>query len=152
MAKQKLTANAELDLLTSGEVRDVLKSWANELTRGARLRRWSIQGTTDGTGNLLMGGNNDGPEEGMMWAVTRLSVAPGPTLAASGLVVYANDNVSPSAVLISKLINDQFPGDHGCVLAGGDSLRIAGVGITAGAQVTVTMSIKEVPALMGWSL
>lgn len=156
MAKSKLTAGAELDLLTAGEVKDVLKSWSNELTRGARLRRWSMQGTVDASGNLAMGDQRDGPEESMLWAVTRLSVwlsgVATPVLAASGLQVYANSESSPSALLISKLLTDHFPGDHGVVLNGGDTLRIVGAGITVGAQVTVVLGIKEVPELMAWSL
>jgi hypothetical protein len=152
VAKSKLTAGAELDLLTKGEVADVLKSWSTELTRGARLRRWAMQGITDGSGNLAIGDQRDGPEEGMVWAVTRLSVAPGPTLGANGLQVYANSEQSPAALLIAKLTTDQFPGDHGCNLMPGDTLRIVGTGITATTQVTVTMSIKEVPSLMAWSL
>lgn len=151
---QKLTANNELDILTHGEVRDVLKSWANELTRGARMIRGQIQANADGGGALLMGGNDDGPAEGIMWAINRFSVAlpAGATLGAGGLQVFANTEQSPSALLVSKLVTDLYPGDKGCCLSPGDTLRITGTGITVGAQVTVTMSMKEVPALMAWSL
>jgi hypothetical protein len=152
VAKSKLTAGAELDLLTAGEVRDVLKSWSTELTRGARMRRWSMQGNADGAGNLIIGDQRDGPEEGMVWAINRLSVAPGPVLGANGLQVYVNSEQSPSAIIIAKLVTDLFPADHGDVLVAGDVLRIGGAGITANAQVTVTLGIKEVPALMAWSL
>jgi hypothetical protein len=151
MAKQRITANGELDLLTSDELARTLKSWSVELTRGAKLRRVSILGTATAGGDLLMGDNNDGPHEGMVWAITRLSVAPGPTLGAGGLQVYAND-VNGSGLLIRNLVTDVFPGDHGCNIGMGDSIRIAGAGITANAPVCVTLSIKEVPELMVWSL
>lgn len=151
MANQKITANGVLDIMTKDELRDVLKNWQTELTRGAKLRRLSIIGNTDGAGALVMGGNDDGPAEGMAWAVTRLSVAPGPTLAAAGIQVYAND-VNPSSLLVRNLTTDVFPGDHGCNLLSGDSLRIAGTGITASTSVTVTLSIKEVPIMQIWSL
>lgn len=151
MAKTKLTAGAELDFLTSGELRDVLKSWQTELTRGARLRRRSFKGTVSAAGELLMGDQDDGPAEGMAWAVTRFSVAPGPTVPSNGLQVYAND-VNPSSLLIARLSTDVFPGDHGCNLLSGDSLRIAASGATAGDNYSVTISVKEVPIQQVWSL
>lgn len=151
MAKTKLTAGAELDFLTSGELRDVLKSWQTELTRGAKLRRRSLKGTVDAAGALAMGDQDDGPAEGMAWAITRFSVAPGPTVPAAGLQVYAND-VNPSSLLIARLSTDVFPGDHGCNLLSGDSLRIAATGATTGEMFTVTVSIKEVPIQQVWSL
>lgn len=154
MAKQKLTANSTLDILTRDEVQGVLKSWSNELTRGARLIRRNLQGNADGAGAVALGGSTDGPAEGMMWAINRFSVAlaTGVTLGAAGLRVFVNSAESPASVVISQLLTDVYPGDHGCVLVGGDTLRITGAGVTANAQVTVTMSIKEVPELMAWSL
>lgn len=149
--KQKLTANGELDLLTREELAGVLRSWQTELTRGARMRRHSITGTAAG-GVLAMGDNPDGPAEGMAWAITRLSIAPGPTVPAGGIQVFANTELSPSSLLIGNLTDDVFPGDHGCVLLSGDSLRIAGTGLGATDVVTVTMSIKEVPIQQVWSL
>lgn len=149
--KVKLHAGAELDMLTRDELASVLRSWQTELTRGARLRRHSINGVAV-AGVLLMGTNDDGPAEGMAWAVTRLSIAPGPTLPAGGIQVFANTSESPSSLLIRSLVTDVFPGDHGCILLGGDSLRIAGAGLGATDSVTVTMSIKEVPMQQIWSL
>jgi len=152
MAKQKLVAGAELDLLTRDELAGVLESWRNELTRGARIRRLSIQGNADGAGALSMGLATDGPSESVAWGITRFSVAPGPTLGANGLAVYVNSVESPSNCIISKLTTDLFPDARGCCLMPGNSLRITGTGITANAQVTVTMSIREVPVQMAWSL
>jgi hypothetical protein len=152
MAEVTLTAGRTFDVLNRDELAATLRNWQTELTRGAKLRRHAIQGTTDVAGALLMGDNNDGPAEGMAWAVTRLTVAPGPTLAASGLSVYANDVASPAGLVIAGLANNMFPGDHGLVLLSGDSLRISGVGITASAQVTVTLGIKELPIAQIWSL
>ena len=151
MAKFKLHAGAELDMLTRDELREVLQSWRTELTRGAKLRRLSINGTAVG-GVLAMGDVTDGPAEGMAWAVTRLSVAPGPTLPAGGIQVFANTGDSPGSLLIRSLVTDVFPSDHGCNLLSGDSLRITGSGLGATDNVTVTLSIKEVPMQMIWSL
>jgi len=150
MAQQKL-AGTIVDLLTADEIRDVLKSWSVELTRGARMIRRPILGSTDGAGGLVMGGNTDGPDEGMVWAITRITVVTAAVIPAAGLQVYAND-VNPSSALIARLATDHFPGDHGVVLIGGDSIRIAGSGLTVSTNVTVTLGIKEVPQLMAWSL
>lgn len=152
--KTKLHAGAELDFLTAKELEDVLQNWRTELTRGAKLRRYSISGAATAGGALEIGANIDGPAQGMVWSITRLSVAlpTGAALATAGLQVYAN-TVSPSSLLIGQLtIADVFPGDHGVFLHGGDSLRIAGAGITASAVITVTLGIKEVPEMMAWSL
>lgn len=152
MALQKLTANASIDLLTKTEVQDVLRSWSNELTRGARIRRHSILGTVT-NGQILMGSNEDGPAEDMVWGITRFSVAPGPTLAASGLSVWINHTESAASLLIAELRTDVFPDARGAMLLGGESLRIkSNASMTNGEQVTVTMSIREVPRLMAWSL
>lgn len=151
--KAKLSAGAELDLLNRDELEQVLRSWRIELTRGTRFRRLSIIGNVAADGTLMMGDVNDGPGEGMAWGITRISVAPGPTIPAGGLQVYANDATSPSGLMIRNLnTTDLFPGDHGCVLAMGDALRIAGTGLTVGAQIIVTMSIKEVPVQQIWQL
>lgn len=152
MAKVKLSAGAELDLLNKDEVLGVLKSWQNELSRGARIIRHSINGTVAADGTLTMGDNRDGPSEGMVWGITRFSVAPGATLGAGGLSVYLNDTNSPSGVLISKLVTDIFCDARGAMINSGDSLRIVGSGLTANTQITVTLSARDVPAQMAWSL
>lgn len=149
--KVKLEAGANLDLLTKGEVMDVLRSWQTELTRGARVRRYSMSAVVDAGGNVLMGDNRDGPEESNAWGITRFTIAPGATIPAGGLAVYVNE-VGPSQTLVSKLSTDLYPDARGCMIQSGDSLRIAGSGFTVGQQVTVTMSIREVPVAMAWSL
>ena len=152
MAKAKLQAGAEFDLLTRAEVAEVLRSWQTELTRGVKFRSHQIQGNVDSVGVLALGSNDDGPAEGMAWAVTRFSVAPGPTLPAGGIQVYVNTTESPSSLRIRSLLTDVFPGDRGCVLLSGASLRMAGSGLIATEQVTVTMDVKEVPIQQVWSL
>lgn len=151
MAKQKITANGELDLLTATELEHVLRSWRTELTRGVKLRRHAIMGTIDAGGLLEMGENHDGPAEGMAWAVTRFSVGSALAVPAGGIQVYVNA-VNPSSLLVRNLTGDVYPGDHGCNLQSGDSLRIAGSGLPVSTQIVVTMSIKEVPIQQIWSL
>lgn len=152
MASTKIEAGATLDVLTRAELAEVLRSWQTELTRGVKSRRLSLQGNVNAAGVLLIGGPDDGPAEGMAWAITRLSVAPGPALPASGLNVYANTVESQAALLIAGLLTNVFPGDRGCVLLSGDHLQITASGMVAATQVTVTLQIKEVPIQQIWSL
>lgn len=147
--KHKITAGAELDLLTAGEVRAELRSWSAELTRGARFRRRSWQGTGAGAPLTIAG---DGPAEGFVWAVTRLTMI-GHDPFNNNANVYVGE-VAPSQCVWTKLTDSSVAtGDHGIVLAAGESLIFAvGGNVTALAQVTITATIKEVPALMAWSL
>lgn len=154
--KQKLMAGTELDILTGPELReiarDTLKAWRVELARGAKLRRHVMTGDVAG-GAVAIGDNNDGPAEGMAWAVTRVTVAPGPTLGANGLSLYVNDSASLTNLVLANLgVGNVFPGDHGLNLVSGDSLRITGSGITVAPQVVVTFGIREVPIQEAWSL
>lgn len=150
--KAKIEAGAEINFVTKDEVRDVLRSWANELTRGARLIRRSIQGIVP-TGGILEMSDGVGPAEGMVWGITRMSVAPGPVLPQDGLSVYVNTVESPSAMLIRSLSTDIFPDARGAMIGNGDTLHIVSNGsMVVGEQVTVTMTIREVPALMAWSM
>jgi hypothetical protein len=247
MAKTKLTANAEIDVLNRAELEHVLANWRTELARGVKLRRHAILGTVAADGTLEMGENSDGPAEGMAWAITRVSVTGAPTqttvieeatatgdiqagpvnlrsvtlssaLAGSGpgkleirdgaagtvlmtltvaqdatalwtssdevgipfsttihatisglgpgivasfeydvntiggLDIFANSADSSASLLLAGVSGNVFPGDHGCNLLSGDSLRIAGSGLTPDQHVTVTLSIKEVPSAMAWNL
>lgn len=150
--KQKLTAGAELDLLTKPELVDALKSWQQEMARGAKLLRRSFSGVVAADGSIAMGDNRDGPAEGMAWAVTRVSLGTGVTIPTAGMQMYAND-ANPSSLLLRNIgTADVFPGDHGCNLMAGDSIRFAGAGFTTGETVTVTISVKEVPMAQIWSL
>jgi hypothetical protein len=154
MAKSKIQAGAEIDLLTRAELEQVLANWRTEQARGVKLRRHSILGTSDAAGGLQMGGNEDGPSEGMAWAVTRFSVAfpHQSAMPALGLSVFANDTTSPTGLIVRTLLTDVFTGDHGCVLLSGDSLRIAGAGLPVSTQCIVTCSVKELPIGMIWNL
>lgn len=153
----ELRAGQKIETLTADELREVLRSWQAELTRGARFRRRSMLGDVDGGGNLVIGEGEDrvGPAESFVWAITRLSVAAG-TMVAAGLNVYAND-ANPASLLWAGLgATNDGPnvalGDHAIVLAYGDQLVITGAGLAPGSRVVVNAQIKEVPAQMAWSL
>lgn len=153
--KFKLTAGAELDLLSPDEFRNTLrtelKNWSAELTRGAKFLRRSLHGQVDGSGDLtIQGDDNAGPAEGMVWALTRITPAAG-LLPTETLGVYVND-ASTSNLLVSLPGTAVYPGDHAVMLAGGDRLVISGQALTPSARVTVNFQVKEVPYLMAWSL
>lgn len=149
--KFKLTAGAELDLITKEELRGELRAWHQEVRRGPKFTRRSFVAT--GTGSALSF-TGDGPAEGFVWAVTRLSVTgPGFDPATHRVSVYINE-ATPTQLVWVDLIGNASIGDHGLILNGGDSLVfvVTGGNPTSGAQLAVTATIKEVPALMAWSL
>lgn len=154
--KQRITAGAEVDLITPDDLRkisrEVLQSWKTELARGAKLKRHVMVGDVNG-GNVSFGDINDGPADGFTWAITRVTVVAGPTLGADGLQLYLNDTNSLANVLLSRIpVGNTFPGDHAVNIKGGDSMRMTGTGISVASQVVVTFGIREVPTLEEWSL
>jgi hypothetical protein len=164
--KVKLAANAELDLLTAGEVADVLATartaWTAELARGVRFRRPSMQGIVTAGGTLRIGGGQSasgydgGPAEGMMWSVSRVTVR-GLT-AAQTAQLYLND-VSDLLVVgtfgsgvPAQLANQILYGERGLVLNSDDKLIVDGTGLTAGATITVALGVAELPVQLAWQL
>lgn len=150
--KFKLSAGAEIDVLTRQELNDTLRSWMAEVTRGARYRRRALQGVVSAAGTLALGDRGDddtGPAEGFVWAVTRLATA-GLT-GTETVTAYVNE-IADFQVVASQLVGTVSLSDNALVLAGGDRLLIGGTALTVGATITVTAQIKEVPSVMAWML
>jgi hypothetical protein len=149
--KTRLTAGSFIETLTREELAEELrsfgKSWREEVSRGVRFRRRSFTGTVDANGALTI--TETGPAEGMLWSVTRLCFAQG-TPGANGVNIYANE-AAPSNMLWRGLTSNASPADTGVVLVSGDSLVIAGTGLTVAETVVITAGIKEVPTMLGWS-
>lgn len=153
--KTKLQAGLTIDTLTQDELRaelhafahSAMKSWREELSRGVKYRRRAYTGTVAADGTLTIIG--DGPAEGMIWSLTRLTFAAG-TPGATGVNLHANE-VAGGSMLWRGLVDNEEPSDTGVVLVGGDVLVIAGSGLTVAEQIIITVSIKEVPAMLGWS-
>lgn len=148
--KIKLHAGAELETLTAAELRGELRAWSGEVLRGARFRRRSWIGEGAGAALQIRG---DGPAEGFVWAVTRLTVSgAGFDPLSQKVNVYLNE-ATPTQLQYAELNYNAFPGDHGIIVEPGDALLFAVTGtVAAGAQVIVTATVKEVPALMQWAL
>lgn len=141
----------EVDVLNRAELGEELrafgKSWREEVSRGIRYRRRSWSGVVDAAGTLNVVG--DGPAEGMMWSISRLTFAGG-TAGANGVNLYANE-IAAGAVLCRGITTNVFPSDTGIVLVSGDVPVIGGFGLTVGETIVVTAGIKEVPTMLGWS-
>lgn len=136
--KQRLTAGAELELLTKDELQSVLRSWMAELTRGAKFLRRSIQGEVAANGSLLIEGGDLGfkPNPGFTWAVTRLTIDG--LSAGQKVAVYAND-ANPSSLLVPELEALAAP----AVTSSAPTLT-TGTNPAAGAEVSVTVPAGEV--------
>lgn len=151
--KTKITAGAELDLLTAGEVRDVLKNWMHEITRGAKYTRRAALATPAADGSLtLTDPQNFGPAEGFVWAITRIAVGGFPS--GQTIDLYVN-TVSISSVVATNVGASArlAYGSNALVLQSGETLIGYGAtGFTAGNQYSIVLGIKEVPALMVWAL
>ena len=169
MADVKLQAGAKLDVLNRHELKTVLdqatRDWFNQVARGDRYRRFSTQGTIDGSGNLLIDGAQQknqqlGPAEGFVWAVQRLSVfgltstTGTPKVATSEPVqLFLNDN-GPSSLVHPALAGYADFGSYSLVMYPGDTLLFQASGLTtaAGTIVTVTGQVREVPLPLAWRL
>lgn len=157
--KVKLTANAELDLLTQQELGQELeaaaKAWRKELSRGVRFVKFSAQtNVATGVWTILpeAGDNRLGPAEGFVWSVTRLSVAGnGFTIGTDAFHVYVSE-VTPSK-LAARGSNPIFFDPAVLVLMGGEDLAFSGAGTNvAGTDVHVSGQAIELPAQLAWQL
>lgn len=160
--KFQIKAGAEIDLLTEKELRgaltDIHQAWVTEVARGDRYRRFATKATTNGIGQVTFGADNSdaehiGPNDGYVWALSRLAVVQPDGIGANGdYVVYLNE-VSPSTVVIPGL---EF-GFHAfqsteAVLYSGDSLIVTGVNADANLSLTLTGQARELPQPLAWRL
>jgi len=159
MAKFKIQAGAELDLLTPKELKDELaaamKSWRAEMARGGVFKQLQLSGTTTAGGELLMGGDlveqGAGPGPGFMWSVRRLNVvgmADGDTV-----TLYIND-ANPRSAVRSFTAAAPYYGFHPneLVLKSSDRLVVAGSSLPVTTEFVVTGGVKEVPEFMSWAM
>lgn len=153
--KIKLQAGAELDLLTKDELDTSLKSmganWWSEIGRGDRYRRILLTGLVTGAGAITIGGPSTpeaGPPPGFVWSVRRLNQsAAGKTLA-----LFLNDDAPGSAVGTFPTTQYWSFNPAELVLYPGDQLLATGTGHTAGATVTLTGQVRELPLPLAWRL
>lgn len=146
--KVKLQANAELDLITQAEVREILVGWQAELSRGVRFRNFSSR--TGQAADWLLGGdvpdnNSDplGPKEGFVWSVSRLVV----TGIVNGTDLYSvyRSVVQPASAVAVRLTNDKVWEPGVFVLQGGERLALSGVSTGTDPSIVVAGQVIELP-------
>lgn len=155
--KFKIAAGAEIDLLTRGEMSEVLRNWGEEWIRGRRYRKVNGVGTVDGAGGLSIGGAGDasgelGPDEGFVWSVKRLIIS---GLSDGDVVTLFANEPSASTLIESGITSTTADptrtqalrwGSNQVVLQAGERLLLTGASLTSGAVVTVAGQTMEAPA------
>jgi hypothetical protein len=157
--KQKFNAGADLDLLTKGEVEELLKasqtSWFNEVAKGDRYRRFGVQSTVIADTTVTFGDdphNQVGPNDGFIWAVKRLNIIGGEIdPGTNDTFIYLN-SASPSNMVRQLVANYTAFGNNELVMYPGDQLIVTSTGLTDGTIVTLTGAVRELPLPMGWRL
>jgi hypothetical protein len=155
MAKVKLNAGVELDLLNKSELADSLqdqfdREWA-ERGRGIKLIR--IRGATSGNISTTVGFAIQGPQQGYVWALRSLGavLSSSQTLQAyvtgdNGTSIPANGPVANLAA--GTVVFTTWSGVQ-AFLNGGEFLTIAAGG---SATAQFTMYALEAPAELAWKL
>jgi hypothetical protein len=166
MAKVKLQAGAEFDLLNKAEAHDAmrgaLKDWQVEAVRGARSVLFSAAGTITAAGTVTIGGNDSvtgqqgemGPGPGFVWSVKRIAVR-GISATTETLSLFVG-TASPFTLvtdgITSSLAGSPRFGSDSLVVVGPQRLLLTGTALTSTGQVTVSGQAFEMPIGMMWKL
>lgn len=152
MAKHRITANAEIDLLNQSELTQALdrqtRDWFQEEARGFSTARFGSISTISG-GNVTVpaqGGDKIGPDAGFAWAVQRISAK---NLATNDKILVYRNSVSDLNFideLTATSLRLSF-GGKGLVLRAEETLILTGTGLTATGDVIVNGEAIEVPEL-----
>lgn len=156
MAKVKIQAGAELDVLTRAEMKEELSAfqanWWEEARRGDRFRRLLIQATVTAAGTVEFGTNPDqasGPADGFVWSVKRLAHSG----VGEDLDLFVNDPSPGSFVGRFPATVRYWAFDSGqLVLYPGDTLVASGASWTAGEIHTLTGAVRELPIALAWRI
>lgn len=160
MAKVKIQAGAEFDVITKQEMREALtevrRSWMQEVSHGVGFPRFTANGLIVGAA-LDFGANGPaaeflGPAPGFLWDVRRLRI----TGLTTGDVVsiYLND-ANPSSLIATTgdLAGGRlFTWAEQVILYPGDALRVVGSGLTATGTITAAGQVRELPVSLAWRL
>lgn len=159
MAKFKLTAGAEIDLLDKHEMIDALmhvQSWMAETAQGVRFSRFGATaipvanavdfGGPDSQGDLL------GPDPGFIWDVRRLRIAGCNN--ADLITIFINGAENSMQIDDSRdNLHRTFYWAEQVVLAPGEQFRFVGTGLNVGTtQVTITGQVREIPVTLAYKL
>lgn len=162
MAKFKVKAGAELEVVTPKELADQIETlraaWVADVTIGARWTRFSAQGRVTAAGAFEIGGPSRpddglGPAPGFVWDIRRVHVY---GMAETDVAeLYVND-ANPSTIVGSTddVVGCMFTFDRQLVLYPGDALLVAGSDLTAdeGTYITISGMAQELPVALAWKL
>jgi hypothetical protein len=160
MGKFKISAGAEIDVLTKDELASTLdmltRSWMAETTRGKRFRRFMgsapvVAGAVSLVDNV---DNITGPGAAMMWQVKSLAVV---GLAASDAVdVYINGSDAVASLVRPAvgggLITRVAFSDTELVLGPNDTLTLSGSALTSLGPITLFGRCAEIPRELAYKL
>lgn len=159
MAKFKIQAGAEVDMISSQEMRDALKdlqmSWMTELAIGTRYTRFSAQATIANAaldmGGSGPGGQQLGPPPGFIWDVRRLRLT---GLNSSDVVVVTINDDQPSSRIATTgdTTGKLFLWAEQVILYPGEVLRITGSSLAATGVITASGQARELPVSLAWRL
>lgn len=152
MAKYRINANAEIDLLSQHELSQALdrqtRDWFQEEARGFSTARFASISTVSNSAVTFppTGGDTIGPDQGFAWAVQRLSVKGLKTN--DELLVYRNaisdlnyiDTVTATTPRLSF-------GSKGLILRGEEKLILTGSSLAATGDIVINGESIEVPEL-----
>lgn len=162
MAKFKIAAGAEIDVMSKDEAEHVIQksraSWVAEIAAGVKFRRFSASSYVRQDASLTIGGPEDpfndlGPADGFVWDVRRLRItghAPADTIG-----VYVGDMSASQLIATTKdVIGSLFTFDKQAILQPGEQLVIGGQALTTGGGTYVTVSgqVRELPVSLAWRL
>lgn len=159
MAKFKLSAGSEIDLLDKKELDATLKAWFLDTIKGARPIRFTGQGTIAANAVTVDANNINnklGPDVGYFWIVNRVAIS-GLVVTTDPTSIYIN-NASPLS-LVRPLTG--MAASTGYVefnkgvltLSPGDTLVVASTAsIASTGTVTVSGSAVEIPSSLLWKL
>jgi hypothetical protein len=155
MAKVKIQAGMELDVLTKDELDGSLKAmganWWSEIGRGDRYRRVLLTGVVTAAGAISVGGPSTpeaGPPPGYVWSVRRLCQS----AVDETLDLFLNDDSPGSLVGRFPVARYWSFNPAELVLYPGDQLLATGASFTVASTVTVTGQVRELPLALAWRL
>lgn len=158
MAKFKIQAGAEIDLISKKEMEEALKSlasWMVEASIGARYTRVHSTGLI-AAGSMDFGSEGSAgqilaPPPGFIWDVRRLRIT---GLDAADVAKIHIGDANPSTLIATSadIAGDCFLWAEQVILYPGDSLRIVGSGLTATGTITAAGMVRELPMSLAWRL
>jgi hypothetical protein len=153
MAKQKLTAGKDIDILTAGEVRSLLREWQVDVSKGLRPVLFNASGTASAGGAIELGGpvtltgGQLGPLPAFWWAVTRLAVRVNGAAAGAFSVGIGATHVRDVPVAANGFASF---GAQELLVGNASTLTVGLAGAAASAVVQVTGAAVEIPQALLW--